>query len=57
MELLQTQILEYLNEQKRNVTIEELSELFGSEYQNDDILTAVVMLEKQGKIFRNKKNN
>ena len=56
MELLQTQILEYLNEQKRNVTIEELSELFGREYQNDDILTAVVMLEKQGKIFRNKKN-
>ena len=47
---LQTQILEYLNEQKRNVTIEELSELFGRECQNDDILTAVVMLEKQGKI-------
>jgi ribonuclease R len=56
MEELQTNLLEYLNEQKRNVTIEELSEKFKGNYENDDILTAIVMLEKQGKIFRNKKN-
>ena len=56
MEELQTNLLEYLNEQKRNVTIEELSEKFKDNYENDDILTAIVMLEKQGKIFRNKKN-
>jgi len=56
MELLQEQLLNYFNEQKRNITIEELSELFEKDYENDDILTAIVMLEKQGKIFRNKKN-
>lgn len=56
MEELQTIILEYFNEQKRNVTIEEVSEAFKNDYDGDDILTAIVMLEKQGKIFRNKKN-
>ena len=56
MEELQTKLLEYFSEQKRNVTIEEANEVFKDSYESDDILTAIVMLEKQGKIFRNKKN-
>lgn len=56
MDLLEKKLLDYLNSEKRNVTFEELNEVFAHDYDNDDILTAIVMLEKQGKIFRNKKN-
>ena len=56
MEVLQEQLLNYLSEEKRNINIEELIESFKPNYETDDILTAIVLLEKQGKIFRNKKN-
>lgn len=55
MEVLE-ELLEYLKHEKRNVTIQELWELFDAKYSRDEILTAIVNLEKTGKIFRNKKN-
>ena len=56
MERLEEQILEYLQAQVKNITLEEINKEFGNDFDPDDILTTIVRLEKKGKIFRNKKN-
>ena len=56
MERLEEQLLEYLGAQVKNITFEEIKKELGNEHEDDDILTAIVHLEKKGKIFRNKRN-
>ena len=57
MEKLEKQLLEFFQEQVRTITLEQINKEFGAEYESDDILTAIVKLEKKGKIFRNKRND
>ena len=57
MEHLEQQLLDFFQEQVRTITLEQINKEFGSEYESDDILTAITRLEKKGKIFRNKRND
>ena len=56
MEKLEKQLIEYLKIKVKNMSLEEIYQDLGTEYDKDDILTTIVHLEKKGKIFRNKKN-
>ena len=56
MEKLEQQLLEFLSEVVRTVSLEQLNQEFGNENEKDDILTAIANLERKGKIFRNKRN-
>jgi len=54
---LEQKLLEYFQMQVRTITLEQINKDFGSNYEADEILSAIVKLEKNGKIFRNKKND
>lgn len=56
MERLEEKLVEYLKEKVKNMSLEEIYRDFGDEYDKDDILTTIAYLEKNGKIYRNKKN-
>ena len=56
MENLEKELLEYLQSHLKTISLDQIQKDFGKEYESDDILTTLVKLEKQGRIFRNKKN-
>lgn len=57
MERLEQQLIDYLKEVVRTISLEQLNQEFGNQYEKDDILTAIANLERKGKIFRNKRND
>lgn len=57
MERLEQELIDFLNEVVRTVSLDQLNQEFGNEHEKDDILTAIANLERKGKIFRNKRND